>query len=262
MGSLVGLRIYPVKSMRGMEQPEAVVESRGLKGDRRWMVCDHDGKFLTQRNVHELAQYSVRYVGSSLQINHPQNGLALVGQPVKPVKPIQVWNDTVDAVVASSVVNQWLSKALARPVELCYMPDSTIRTTHQDFSDPGDHVSFADGFPLLLTNVASLDEMNSHLDAHVSVDRFRPNVIVEGFEAWAEESWSGVQIGEVKFKCAKLCGRCIVTTLNPLTGESLGTEPLDYLSKHRLKGQAAIFGVNLIPMTPGVIRMGDIVVPI
>jgi len=257
MSIVSGLNVYPVKGMRRVPLTEAVVEKRGLRGDRRWVVTDFDGKSVTQRDFPQLATYEVSLIGEHLQIKHDENGLAMIPTHTTPTKPVLIWKDTVEAVDAGIMASLWLSKALNSPVRLFYMPETSLRTTDADFSQPGDCVSFADGFPILVSNEASLEDLNSRLAEPVPMERFRPNIVVSGFVALAEDNWTRLRISDVEFKAAKPCGRCIVTTIDQDTGERKGEEPLATLARYRLIGKAAVFGMNLIPCGDGVIRLGD-----
>ena len=204
-----------------------------------------------------MAMFTVQPVGSGLQFNCPGFGDALVSQPQGGNRPVVVWNDTVEAVDAGDAIAEWLTAALDREARLVYMPDSSVRPTHSDYSVAGDMVSFADGFPCLVTNESSLVDLNLKLESPVPMERFRPNVVISGFKPWAEDGWSAMTIGEVAFRCVKDCGRCIVTTTDQETGERCGPEPLQTLTQFRLIGQAAVFGKNATPDGKGVIRLGD-----
>lgn len=230
---------------------------RGLTGDRRWLMVDPDGRFLTQREHGVMATLSAHPTPTGIRLCANGAEPLDVAIPQGSGRPVTIWRDTVEAVDAGDEAAEWLSRRVEMPVRLVHMPDSTLRPVHPDFSQPGDHVSFADGFPLLLANEASLDDLNGRLKEPVPMDRFRPNVTVSGFDALAEDGWKRVRIGNVTFRAPKLCGRCIVTTTDQETGERLGDEPLKTLSAYRLVGQAAIFGVNLVPDAVGTIHVGD-----
>ena len=257
MGEVTALNVFPVKGMRGVPSEEALVETRGLRGDRRWIVTDHEGVFLTQRNEPSLATFDAHLVGEHLMIKHVECGLAMIPVPKRNERPVVVWRDTVEARDAGIMATQWISKALNRPARLFYMPEASKRPTDPQFSELGDHVSFADGFPVLVTNTASLKDLNSKMAEAVGMDRFRSNIVVTGFESYEEDGWRRLSIGGVNFRAVKPCGRCIVTTTDQRTGERKGNEPLTTLASSHLIGQAAVFGMNLIPESGGVIRVGD-----
>jgi hypothetical protein len=173
---------------------------------------------------------------------------------------VTVWGSKVRAVAAGKEADDWLSHLLDREVRLVYLDDPTRRPVDQDFGDPGDRVSFADGFPLLLTSAGSLEALGDWLtedgDSPVPMTRFRPNVVVAGAPAWAEDGWRRIRIGTVPFRVAKPCGRCVVTTIDQVTAER-GRQPLELLGRRRRFGQELVFGQNLIPDIPGSIRVGD-----
>lgn len=257
MAFVSGLNIYPVKGMRHVALNESWIEPRGLRGDRRWVVADESNRFLSQRETPEMATYQPSLIGEHLQIRHESNGLAMVPQGRGPTTLVTVWNDEVPAIPAGSITTQWITKALDRPARLFYFPEGSRRPVHPDFSDPTDHVSFADGFPILIVNEASLEELNSRLAEPVPMERFRGNIVVSGADPWEEDEWKVIRIGDVTFRAPKPCGRCIVTTTDQITGERKGPEPLATLGKYRLQGKGVMFGVNLIPNGEGKIRVGD-----
>jgi len=191
-------------------------------------------------------------------------GLESLVVPEMPQVPelleVNIWRSVVLAAAAGAAADSWFSAFLGEPVRLVYLDDPTRRAVDPEFGAPGDVVSFADGYPLLLTSTGSLDELGSWLtdagDAPVPMNRFRPSVVVSGFEPWAEDRWHRVRIGAVTFRVAKPCGRCVVTTTDQVTGER-GKQPLALLGKRRRFGSALVFGQNMIPESVGEIRVGD-----
>ena len=257
------IRIYPVKGLRGRPVAEALVEPWGLAGDRRYMVVDAEtGRFLSQRELPRMAVLEAAPRPGGLDLSGPGLGLLAVDEPGPdaPARDVTVWRDRVQARDAGEEPATWLSGALGRACRLVRMVDpAAARRVDPDFAEPGDRVSFADGFPLLVTNAASLDDLDKRLGAPVSMDRFRTNVVVTGAEAWAEDGWQTLQIGSVPFVGTKDCARCAVTTVDQDTGErSPEAEPLRTLAQFRRKaGGRIIFGQNLIPRGTGRIALGD-----
>lgn len=244
MITLSGITIYPVKGMHRVEVEEAVVEMIGLRNDRRWMVVDENDLFRSQRNTPKLAQFQPEIVDSRLFIHFRGETLEVPDGEVR--REVTVWKRQVLAHDADDKVAAWLTDRLEAPSRLVRMPID------------GDHsVSFADGYPLLLANEASLEDLNANLDQPVPMTRFRPNVTVAGAKAWAEDDWPELTIGEVRFQNPKMCARCLVTTLDPETGESTGQEPLRTLGQIRLIDGKAMFATNLVPLNEGRIRIGD-----
>lgn len=173
---------------------------------------------------------------------------------------VTVWSSTVLAATAGKDADKWFSAFVDRPVRLVYLDDPARRPVDPEYGAPGDVVSFADGYPLLLTSTSSLDSLGNWLveagDQPVPMNRFRPNVVVTGAEPWAEDRWRRITIGDVCFRVAKPCGRCVVTTTDQRTGEC-GSQPLKMLGRRRRFGQQLVFGQNIIPDGEGIIRTGD-----
>ncbi len=170
----------------------------------------------------------------------------------------QVWDDEVEAVAVSEKADRLLSKWLNREVKLVMMPDWASRPVDPNYTQNGENVSFADGYPVLLIGQASLDDLNARLQVPVSMIRFRPNLVVRGADAYAEDSWKDITIGSTNFKGVKPCGRCVLTTIDPSTGQA-GTEPLKTLATYRKQNNKVLFGMNLLAQ-PGRISAGESVV--
>lgn len=251
---------YPVKSCRGHGLAEAVVEPWGLAGDRRWMVVDPDGRFLSARTLPRMVLVEPEPAGAGgLSLHAPGLDDLSVAEPVGgPLVDVEVWGDRLKATLADDAAHAWFSAYLERPARLVHLDDPARRPVDPEFAAPDDRVTFADGYPLLLTTVASLAALGELVtEGPITMTRFRPNVVVAGTEAWAEEDWDTVTIGAARFRAPKLCGRCVLTTVDPDTAVR-GREPLAALARHRRRPGNIPFGVNLIPDTPGVtIRVGD-----
>jgi uncharacterized protein len=260
---LASVHIYPLKGCRAVDLQESVIEPWGLAGDRRWLLIDSDSQFITQRKHPALARLVVRY-GPGADITVSSDGYRPTRVPAPDgsgeLLKVTVWRSMVLAAAAGAEADAWFSAYLGEPVRLVYLDDPTRRAVDPRFSREGDVVSFADGYPLLLTNTGSLDQLGEWLtasgDQPVPMNRFRPNVVVTGCEPWAEDRWRRIRIGSVPFRVAKPCGRCVVTTTDQTTGER-GTQPLRILAAHRRFGKNVVFGQNLIPDSPGLIRAGD-----
>jgi uncharacterized protein YcbX len=252
------LVIYPIKSCRGVEVDSATVGTTGFEYDRRWMLVGDDGRFLSQREHHQLALVRVQMGEDRLHLEAPGLPGLEVGfeRAVGPTSRVQVWDDECAAVSEGEDAARWFSKHLGCSARLVRMASDDARPLGSSTAQPGDHVSFADGFPFLLLSVASLDKLNRRLSLPVSMDRFRPNIVIEGCEPHAEDGWDKVRIGEVPFRFAKPCARCLVTTVNQTTGER-GREPLRTLSTYRTEDGQVLFGQNLVHEGRGVLRVGD-----
>ncbi|MGW1953357.1 MOSC domain-containing protein [Streptomyces sp. NPDC001920] len=264
---LLSIHVHPVKACRGIAPREAVVEPWGLAGDRRWALIDDGGEVVTQRRHPWLALVAAGLLpGGGVRLSAPdaQPLTVPVPRPLGTV-PVQIFRDKVEAVLAEDeAAHAWCSARLGTRVRLVHMDDpGTRRPVDPEYALPGETVGFADGFPLLLTSAASLDALNSlvaqgdHADeGPLPMDRFRPNVVVSGSPAWAEDDWSRIAIGEVAFRVPKKCGRCVVTTTDQSTAER-GMEPLYTLGRHRRLDGKLVFGQNLVPLSRGTIRVGD-----
>jgi len=260
---LTEINIYPIKSTRRIALDESEVLPRGLPWDRRWMLVDAQGKFITARQHPTLAVVDTRLDDTSLHVSvagRPELVIPLHGNTGHPVK-VTIWRNQCDAVSVGPEADAWFSDYLGTECHLVQMTDDLVRGVDPDYGQPGDEVSFADGFPMLLITEASLKDLNTRLKQPVSMRRFRPNLVVDGDLPYAEDNWHRIRIGEVEFEGVKNCSRCIFTTIDPDTGiKSTETEPLRTLSQYRKRPEGGVyFGQNLIPRSGGVVHVGDIV---
>ncbi|QDG49355.1 MOSC domain-containing protein [Persicimonas caeni] len=252
------LHIYPVKSAAGVEVDAARVTDRGFAHDRRWMVVAPDGTFITQRSHPKLALVRPSLGGGELRLERA--GAAPLVVPAELGRgaelEVEVWGERCKALDAGDEAGRWFGEELGTDCRLVFMPESTRRAVDPKHGGADDIVSFADGYPFLLIEQASLEDLNGRLDAPVPMDRFRPNIVVDGAEAFAADDWERVRIGKVEFRVAKPCDRCVVTTIDQATGEK-GKEPLRTLATYRREGSKVLFGQNLIQQNEGVVRVGD-----
>jgi MOSC domain-containing protein len=253
-----------MKAGRAVDLAESVVEPWGLAGDRRWLLVDEGGRFVSQREEPSLARVVVTQgpgmIGVSADGVPGRRIAAPAARDGAAMLKVTVWGSTVLAAAAGPEGDAWFSAYLGRPVRLVYLDDPTRRAVDPDYGRDGDTVSFADGYPLLLTSTASLGELGRWLSQDgnqpVPMTRFRPNAVVTGAPPWAEDRWRRVRIGTVEFRVVKPCGRCVVTCTDQITGE-VGSQPLKMLGRRRRFGQQLVFGQNMIPDSTGVIRAGD-----
>jgi len=261
--TLASIHIYPLKSGAPLALQSATVETRGLARDRRWMVIDADGKFLTGREYARLTLiHALPNADGSLHLDAPATSGLRVPVPDARGERIAtaVWGSPVSPLLADETTNAWLSKFLGRPVRLVHMDGECARAVDAKYARAGDEVSLADGFPLLLISQAALDLLNSKLAAPVPMLRFRPNLVVAGTEAHAEDGWKRIRVGEVEFDVVKPCVRCVFTTVDFERGErDPSGEPLRTLIGYRRGEKGVTFGQNLIPRGRGVVRVGDTV---
>ncbi|MFF4224496.1 MOSC domain-containing protein [Streptomyces abikoensis] len=267
---LSSVHFYPVKSMAGCAPGEAAVEPWGLAGDRRWMVVDPEHRMITQRQEPRLALAAAEPLpGGGVRLTAPGAEPLEVAVPAPADGPggtvvAEIFRDKVEAVPAGGAAAAWLTAFLGTGARLLHMDDpARRRPVDPDYARPGETVSFADGYPLLVTTTASLRELNSLIargdratEGPLPMDRFRPNMVVDGTAPWAEDAWRRVRIGEVTFRAVKPCARCVVTTTDQRTAER-GKEPLRTLARHHRIDGKAVFGRNLIPEHTGTVRVGD-----
>jgi len=262
--TLSGLHVYPVKGLKGIDLTEARCTDRGLEHDRRWMVVDAEGEFLSQREFPKMATVWTDIADGALTLSAPDVASVDVPLDARPAAPIRVtvWSSTCDAVPVSAYADAWLTDYLGFACRLVYMPDTTRRLSNPERTRGEKLVGFADGYAYLVTTEGSLANLNERLAARgarsVPMNRFRPNLVIRGSEPFAEDGWRELRIGEVVLEAAKPCGRCQVTTTDQATGEVTGPEPLATLATFRRHPEFGdCFGVNLVTVKPGVVRVGD-----
>jgi uncharacterized protein len=268
------INIYPIKSLKGIALEASVVEKRGLRFDRRWMLTDPGGMFFTQREVPKMATVTVAVGEDGLEVS--ADGFESISIPAEPDlgtrQNVTVWKSEVAGEVYTGIASEWFSDVLSRKCQLVVMPEATDRHVSKQYDTGKDIVSFADGYPLLLIGEASLADLNSRLETPVPMNRFRPNVVVADGEAFEEDRWAKIKIGETVFRVVKPCARCVMTTVDQTRGEFDGKEPLKTLATFRMakdvfpaayeffehKPTGVLFGENLIPENPGAeLRIGD-----
>ncbi|MGH3721689.1 MAG: MOSC domain-containing protein [Pseudonocardiaceae bacterium] len=263
--TLTGVNRYPIKSCRGHPVETAVVEPWGLAGDRRWMLVDDTGLVVTARKHPPLVLVTPEPDADGLLVRAPGADPLLVPTPDGSVlTDVRVFASELVAAPASDEAHAWFSKVIGEPVRLVYLDDPTRRRPDPAYSREADRVSFADGYPLLLTTEESLAALNDLIaegrraqEGPMSMTRFRPNLVVAGAPAWAEDGWRVVRIGAVSFRVAKACCRCGITTIDPDTAYR-GKEPLTTLARCRRWDGGTWFAINLIPDSPGAtLHLGD-----
>jgi len=254
------LYTYPVKSLAGIRIDHARLLNTGFEFDRRWMVIEPNGTFVTQRSCPQMSLVQARLENEQLVLSTFGMEDIEVPSPNEddPRTSVEVWGDRVNAIVHGMHINSWLSDALGRECKLAYFPASETRACDPHVAQEGDSTLFADGFPLLLTNQASLDDLNHRLSQRVGMERFRPNIIIEGQVPFEEDHWRKVEVNGVSLRFAQRCPRCSVPTVNPDTGIMEGPEPIRTLSEYRTGSDGEIyFGINMIPESGGAIHIGN-----
>jgi len=260
------LHVYPVKGLKGLDVDGARCTDRGLENDRRWMLVDAHGEFLTQRVLPRMATVWTAIGNDMLELSAPD--MDTIEVPLVPrggdAMRVRVWRSDCDALAPSPEADAWLSEYLGIRCRLVNMPDSTRRESNPDYAGKGKLVSFADGYACLATSESSLADLNARLMAKghraLPMNRFRPSIVLAGSRAYEEDGWKRIAIGEALFGAAKPCGRCQVTTTDQSTGEVVGPEPLATLATYREHPEFGImFGMNWVMLETGTIRVGDIV---
>ncbi|MGY2290057.1 MOSC domain-containing protein [Pseudomonas sp. SDO528_S397] len=248
---LSALYRYPLKSGQGQALQHSGLDKLGLEGDRRWMLVDEaSGRFLTQRAVAKMSQLSALW--------NSAGGLTLSGAGTAPLdvplpgeaaelRGVTIWRDTLRVPDAGDAAAAWVSDFIGKPTRLVHVPLARARSTEAGYGRDDDQVAFADGFPLLLIGQASLDDLSQRIGRPMEMLRFRPNLVIEGSAPFAEDSWKRVRIGEVEFRVVKSCSRCILTTIDPASGQrSPDREPLATLKTYREQDGDVMFGQNLV----------------
>jgi uncharacterized protein YcbX len=256
--------VYPVKSLGGIQLQESKVTDRGLELDRRWLLVDDDGRFLSQREHPELALFKPEIVGEFLRITQSTH-LESIDISLRPVFSdgetkikVTVWDDTIDAFEVSQTATNWFTKQLGVSVRLVYMPQESERKLDPNYAITGAEInSFSDGYPFLIIGQASLDDLNRRLEVKIPMNRFRPNFVFANGEAFEEDTWREFSIGNVSFVGVKPCDRCIMTTVDQEKGVVSGKDPLKTLAKYRNFGNKVLFGQNVIGLGLGAVVIGD-----
>ena len=255
------LAIHPVKSLGRTVLPQMQFDRFGPQGDRRYLVADGDGRFVTQREHPRMALIQVTLNAVSLEFSAPDMPAFSLATAYAnaPQRRVTVWRDSVQACDMGDAIANWLSAYLGIAVRLYHMPDSSVRPVDPNFGSADDRVSFADGFPVLLIGAASLQAFNSALPEPIGCERFRPNIVVAGAEPYAEDNWRRVRIGALEFDVVKPCSRCVIPSIDPRTATK---QPIvvQTLAKLRRRGNAVYFGQNLIHRGRGSIALGDEVI--
>jgi hypothetical protein len=255
------INIYPVKSLGGISLNDSKVEKRGLQFDRRWLLIDEENKFLTQREFPKMAVISIGVNANGLEVAAENfENLYVPFEVGGETKKVQIWQSICDAIPHKSQINEWFSKVLQTNCRLVFMPDQSERKINTKFLVNNEIVSFADGYPFLIISETSLADLNSRLEKQLTMDRFRPNIVVKNSEAFAEDKWQKIRIGNTIFRSTKPCARCVMTTINQAEGNFEGKEPLKTLATYRmakdvfpnnleeldLTAKSILFGQNLV----------------
>ncbi|MEZ4215211.1 MAG: MOSC N-terminal beta barrel domain-containing protein [Myxococcota bacterium] len=270
------LAYYPVKGCAGIEVDELALDDEGPRFDREWMVVDEQGVFVTQRDTPALARVGVALDEDAGRLRLDFAGADAIDVPLDaeergaPHRPSRVWLDVLDAVDQGDAVARWLTARLERPLRLVRKAREARREAPPRFAPWRAHTRFTDAFPLLVVGEGSLSALVERLGRPLEMRRFRPNVVVAGAPAHAEDEWRRIRVGDehegIELGFAKLCSRCAVPTVDPSTGvRDRAGEPLAALARYRTReldhgdGQVergVFFGANYVHAGPGRLRVG------
>ncbi len=259
--SIKSLHIYPIKSLGGIQLSGSRIEKRGLQYDRRWMLIDENGRFVSQREYYQLALLQPSIEGNQITITDKsgkQESLSFgLDEPNAEPISVTIWDDECGAKPLAESVNNWFSNFMQKTVRLVYMHEGSSRIADQRYAPKADDlVSFADGYPILVISQQSFDLLNEKVGREIPANRFRPNIILEGLTAHEEDTLAEIEISDLKLHGVKPCARCVMTTIDQQTAEK-GKEPLKTLATYRQLGHKILFGENFIPDTEGQLRVGD-----
>ncbi|MGY6772412.1 MOSC domain-containing protein [Gallibacterium sp. ZY190522] len=260
MNQVQKITLFPIKSTQPYFVQQAYVQSRGLNFDREFMLTDVNGRFITARKHGALYQLSAFPVAQGLIVRHCDGSKIVVRyRDFNVQESCEVWGTHFPSFIAPANINRWFSEKLQEEVVLRWLGEMDQRFVKKM---PNKSVSFADGYPLLLVTQSSFDAVQAVCPASISIDQFRANLVVTGEEAFAEEQWLKIKIGEIEFLHTKPSSRCVLTTRNLQSGElDAKCEPFRTLKKiHTNADGEPLFGINLVPINSGVVRVGDEVV--
>jgi uncharacterized protein YcbX len=255
MVQITGLNIYPIKSCRGIALKQARLTETGFEHDREWLVITPEGRFLTQRERPQLAQVETAIAGDQLVLRKPKgSALSLPLDLTGPEREVTIWRDKAAAFDAGDEAAAWLTEHLGKPARLVRFDKRHKRASDAKWTGDIEALNqFSDGYPWLLISQGSLDELNRRMASPLPMNRFRPNIVVDGLPAFGEDSVDEFVAGAVRLKVVKPCDRCVVTTTDQITGERSSDEPLKALKEFRFDKnlRGVLFGQNMI-LTGGV----------
>jgi len=256
--TLSAITLYPVKSLAGICVTRWPVTKTGLQYDRKWMLVDNAWQFLSQRKLPRMALIKTALTDSRLILS--ASGMEDLSLPLTPtdgdIINSTIWHDQCDARSVSLEADQWLSHFLNLDCRLVYQADEMIRQVDPDYGRHTDNVAFSDGFPFLIISENSLVSLNREMQLNLPMTRFRPNLVISGCPAYAEDSWREISIGDIDFRLPKPCSRCSIPTINPDSAQT-GKEPLRTLNRIRKWQRNVYFGQNALHNQCGTLTVGD-----
>lgn len=258
------LYLHPIKSCAPLSVERMAVRPRGPQGDRRWMLVDGDGRFVTGRKIAAMVRLRAVPVEGGLRLGWDEDAIEVAAPAGEHGRcAVTVWKSEVDAALADPAASAWISQRLGLPLRLVHLDGKAERWANPERAGPGQPVSFADGYPYLLFGESAVDAVNARIDPPVSAESFRPNIVIAGNAAHEEDGWRRLRIGGVLFRQTKPCVRCVFTTVDPQRGERRADgQPLKALKDYRLGEDGVLFGINLVAENVGTIALGDTVEPL
>jgi uncharacterized protein YcbX len=258
------LYIYPVKSLAGIKVNSTKLTQLGFNNDRRWMIIDKNDKFMSQREFAHMATIKTAFKNNQLVLSHQDSQMIVPDSNHNKKIRVTIWKDSIPASHVSEDVDIWLSNILNTHCRLVYMENDDNRQIDKDFAPLNHFVSFADGYPILVISQASMDDLNDRLPIPVDINRFRPNMVVTGTSAFAEDQWQELSINNIDLKAVKTCARCIMPSINQESGKQDQLNMLATLNKFRKIDNKIKFGQNLIykdvnQINNHIISCGDLV---
>jgi len=252
------LFIYPIKSLGGIAVSNAVVTDRGFQYDRRWLLVDSNNKFMTQREFAEMALLQTEILKHGVKVFHKKKRTSITipfemeGETIT----VQVWSDRCKGIVGDKNINEWFTEVLQTNCQLVYMPCTTKRRVDGRYALNEEITNFSDGYPFMTIGQSSLDDLNGRLEEKLPINRFRPNIVFTGGNAYEEDGWAHFTINNINFYGVKLSARCIITTINQDTIKQ-SKEPLKTLATYRQKNNNIYFGQNLLHHGEGTLHIGN-----
>lgn len=257
---VLDLYVYPIKSLGGIRLMNSKVTERGLELDRRWMLVDKENTFMSQRKYPEMAKLKVEIESDNLIVTNLINGDSIkicLGLKTNKREIVNIWDDKVYAEHLNDVYDKWFSTNLNKECRLFFQPEDSIRKIDERYFVTGnEHTSLSDGYPILIISEESVNQLNTKLEAKVSILRFRPNIVIRNSKPHEEDDLQYFEINNAAFQGVKPCARCNMTLLNPETLE-IGTEPLKTLNTYRKSGNKILFGQNVVVLKEGFLSIGD-----
>jgi uncharacterized protein YcbX len=256
------LFIYPIKSLGGFEVSSAALTDRGFMYDRRWMLVDEDNRFLTQREIPEMALLQCKIEKQSMVITHKISGETFsfdLNERSGYQIAATIWDDTCEVAMVNDEANQWFTTILGNSCRLVFMPDESKRKVERPYAKNAEITSLSDAYPLLVIGQASLDDLNSKLETPVGIDRFRPNIVFTGGYPYQEDDMKHFQINKIDLFGVKPCARCTIITTNQQTAQT-AKEPLKTLATYRMSENKVLFGMNVLFTGDGKIKVDDTIV--